>query len=528
MTRFWRGKKWARILLLLFFIVLLLISFFFLNEANWRSQAYDWFMAFDYRPVISRDKLEIKTNLAQIEQNLLAIEQNCPLALSAERQTLESLKQELNNFSFRNFVYDLNQFQKKVFLFYKQINDLRKECLFPSVKRDSPQEILTFTVTSANYNRTIDLSGADSSSWQNNWVMIENKGETAVQPQVFINNQNFASLENILSVIIKNEMTNKEKALAIWQFVKEHKYSFRNPTAYVPRTSLDLINSWGYGNCGYTARAVIDLATLAGLVAREHRLGGHIVSEIYYDEAWHILDADGGVYYSKTDGTLASVGEVAQNLELLRNFNSTVYTYNYLETAYKSTENNLVFAYQPQSSQKFAYLLRPNEAVLFSNSNKGDYFSAVNYAEPPEYSNSYFIYQPEEPAKIISFYSPFPLVGGVIEGKSSSSVQIYLSRNKWTWDKIYQGDAGEFKIDFSSWFINGYNTPDQEYYLRFEEERVGEIRDLRVISEVQVAKTALPLLQTGKTNQFEFRDLFNNPLLNVQVTILYSPVTETI
>ena len=51
-----------------------------------------------------------------------------------------------------------------------------------------------------------------------------------------------------------------------------------------------------------------------GLKAHNLNIDHHCVPEIYYDNAWHLLDADLIEYFPKADGSLASVQEMREGI----------------------------------------------------------------------------------------------------------------------------------------------------------------------------------------------------------------------
>lgn len=48
----------------------------------------------------------------------------------------------------------------------------------------------------------------------------------------------------------------------------------------------------GSGRCGHIARLIVDIALANGYQARLVQLASHIVAEVYWNEKWHIVDAD--------------------------------------------------------------------------------------------------------------------------------------------------------------------------------------------------------------------------------------------
>jgi len=74
---------------------------------------------------------------------------------------------------------------------------------------------------------------------------------------------------------------------------------------------LALLNFWGYALCGDTTAGLTHLAAEYGVPARKIPLNGHIAAEYFYDDGWHILDADQNLCYPRLDNrTLASAADL--------------------------------------------------------------------------------------------------------------------------------------------------------------------------------------------------------------------------
>ena len=64
-----------------------------------------------------------------------------------------------------------------------------------------------------------------------------------------------------------------------------------------------------------SAANVICLARYCGMPARGSTINNHCVAEIFYDNAWHMFDADLIEYYPKADGTIASLQEIVDGIQ---------------------------------------------------------------------------------------------------------------------------------------------------------------------------------------------------------------------
>lgn len=484
-------------------LVLIIFSLSFVQGKSLSSEAYDFFMSSEYRPITKKDLRLMNRNLDNLKEMNSFLKSDC----STEILGIKEIEEKIEKLPFSSLVIDTRKIKKELLYLTKKANEEKRKC--QGEISWSTNHLTTFNITNKEFSKKI------SHEHDNYLTKIENLGKTKISPKLIINDKDTSSLQSITSRIISPEMEDKEKAYKIWEFVKSSKYHFLNPTKYVEKDSLDLINYWGYGNCGFTSRTVIDLASLAGLKAREHRLGGHIVSEIFYDNSWHVFDSDGAVIYPKENGELASVTEIEQDLSLLEKWPSLVYSVEYLKKAYSNKKNNVVVKYSPKNPNKrLSFELRPHESIIFMKNNRGNYFVSADYSEPEEYSNSFFKYNPKKVSGLTPFTYSYPLVGGSISGISKQPSTIYFSEDNHNWKKVALV-IDQFEVDYTSFIRNGYGEPLLEYYLYIE----GDIENPTFVSEVQAAPRSLPFLEVGE-NKIQFTDLNNNQDVNAVVSFL--------
>lgn len=164
------------------------------------------------------------------------------------------------------------------------------------------------------------------------------------------------SAETILASIHDVGMTDKEKALAIFEFVKAWRTHWYPPyTSEEMHDPVKLVGVYGYGFCDDAAQVTEQLARRAGLRARVWELDGHVVSEIYFDGRWHIVDADMEKTYAHPDGYLAGVEDLAADPSLDPE-------YGYL---YSSTHDNFISPSGKLLSHSLALKLAPGDSAIF-------------------------------------------------------------------------------------------------------------------------------------------------------------------
>ena len=129
-----------------------------------------------------------------------------------------------------------------------------------------------------------------------------------------------SSLEAWKKSFLKDGMSDKDKALAIWESVVTHQHQDGPPCEFVQNENLvlDPIKIWnvyGYSFCGVAASEVESLARYVGLEARGWTIVGHVVPEVKWNNAWHLLDASLINYFPKPDGDIASVDEISKAVQ---------------------------------------------------------------------------------------------------------------------------------------------------------------------------------------------------------------------
>jgi hypothetical protein len=113
----------------------------------------------------------------------------------------------------------------------------------------------------------------------------------------------------IVKSVISDEMTGKEKCIALWKFVSDWSYHSK------PSSTMDVsnhspsafLNGFEGGYCDDRNIVLANLVQTVGIKSRIHNLPGHVVAELYYDSSWHLFDADKNLYYLKPDGQIADL-----------------------------------------------------------------------------------------------------------------------------------------------------------------------------------------------------------------------------
>ncbi len=123
-----------------------------------------------------------------------------------------------------------------------------------------------------------------------------------------------SSLEAWKRSFIRDGTTDEQKALAIWRSTVMFRYQDPPPLEFLEENCvhdpIKTFNVYGYGMCCCASSDVEALARYLGLEARGWAVNGHSLPEVYYDHAWHMLDASLVNYFPKPDGKIASMEEL--------------------------------------------------------------------------------------------------------------------------------------------------------------------------------------------------------------------------
>lgn len=417
------------------------------------------------------------------------------------------------------------------------MNRLKGEKVFPKFEQTHTQVVDERDVT-----YTVDMGDGV----ENKVVTIKNVGTDVVtNPRVVVNGKRrWFSVDEMMQEIVKPEMTDREKALAIWQFLVANRYhdqpahndiELHDPVRY--------LNVYGYGFCDDSATNLMVLAEQAGLEARVWGLDGHVVPEVFFDGGWHMLDPDGEIYYLEDDGhTIASIETLEKRPDLIRKYPSPYYRRTeMLVELYTTTESNRVSDWYKTSSEAkhtMDFSLRPGESLVRAYDHWGNYFSSRYLREPKKYGNGRFVFEPvwkddvykkgvtsvkglmakeksgswvlvsdgENGELVYRFESPYPYLDGriVVEGEGKMGIAFSEGGEEWVpvWRSQLEGVIEE-TVPLGVHFRNGYGRPMYTYFVKVRLD--GTLKSVRFESDVQVAPMSLPALEVGK-NVVEYED----------------------
>jgi hypothetical protein len=130
--------------------------------------------------------------------------------------------------------------------------------------------------------------------------------------------EDVSSLEAWKKTYIKPGMSDQEKALAIWKTVVKYRHQTEPPNEFLLDNAHDvmkMIHVYGYGMCCCASSHVETLARYLGMPARGWAISHHSVPEVFYDDAWHLLDGSVMNYFLNPDGKVASVADIKKAVQ---------------------------------------------------------------------------------------------------------------------------------------------------------------------------------------------------------------------
>jgi hypothetical protein len=125
-----------------------------------------------------------------------------------------------------------------------------------------------------------------------------------------------SNLEAWRKSFLKDGMSDRDKALAVWRATVMFQHQeVPPPCEYLTdeeavQDPFKIFNVYGYSLCSVASCDIECLARYAGLRARGWGILHHSVPEVYWDGAWHLLDASLISYFPKKDGNIAGVEEI--------------------------------------------------------------------------------------------------------------------------------------------------------------------------------------------------------------------------
>ena len=413
--------------------------------------------------------------------------------------------------------------------------------------------------------------GAYVQGWQpNRSLLIENVGQTDVlNPRIVVNGRrNWSTLEDVVAEATRGYTSDADRARAIWEFLRRQRFHACTWDGEC-NDVLKVLNVYGYTLCGNEAHLINDLWKAAGLTPRRGYPVGHVVSEVFYDGDYHLLDSDEHVICLERDNkTIASCTDVVRDHDLIKR----THTYGIGRREDRKTDEFSASLYSYEGERKgdlgdntkhsMDLTLRPGESIEFRWDHVGKEYSAGT-VDPTDrrngdgqgslirwgataydkLRNGRLCYRPDlggplaergaleiksavfdsdtasirpsdpkKPATVVwQFRSPYVFVGGLATasvhlGEKASAEWAY-SADKANWKSLSAAsDSGESTLTASlDGIVSTRRQPTYRFWLRLTLSGNALVRDIAFDNDIQTSVLSLPELEAG-TNRIVYSD----------------------
>jgi hypothetical protein len=388
-------------------------------------------------------------------------------------------------------------------------------------------------------------------TWESNRaIRLENIGDTdVINPWLSNGRNDFRTLKEIAARALKPDMTDREKAIALWRLQTTHRFHAGTGDNEV-NDPVKVLNVYGYTTCGNDSICLSGLWRAAGLQARPARCPGHCISQVFYDGRWHLLDGDmGPIYLLRDNVTIASEQDLVRDHDLLKRS----HTGGILDPDRRATDEAFAALFVSESEWKgtrdsvrdttMNMVLRPNEALVWRwghlvplkyhgrtdikvfgpRSAPGRVWGAHAservcnglWEYRPDFTRDVWRKGADKTADIQSergvlvpaadktgsivwkMRSPYPFVGGKLDVEGSGT-KFFIS-----WDGVKWQDVGDNLDAFFHFPHKG--DARYEYWLKCELPQGARLQRLAILNHLQMAPLALPGMVVGD-NGFTYTD----------------------
>ncbi|OHB66280.1 MAG: hypothetical protein A2Y77_02095 [Planctomycetes bacterium RBG_13_62_9] len=382
----------------------------------------------------------------------------------------------------------------------------------------------------------IAREGALLQTWESNRsVRMENVGDAdVVNPWLSNGRNNFRSVEEIVSSAVTPDMTDADKAFALW--FQEIQYRHHSPGDNSELGDpVKVFNIYGYNTCGNDSICLATLWRKAGLKVAPARALGHCISQAFYDGAWHFYDGDmHSVYLLRDNQTVAGEQDIVRDHDLIKRTHSKGILF--LDSWWSEPEMCSMYFFEgPVAGERSGkadttmnMTLRPGEALVW----RWGQVRPVKYhgmlRTTPTYEGPIYDglweYRPDLSKAVWrkgaaavenvatgpdglaaadgktgtiawTMRSPYVFVGGRIEVEGEGA-RFFICQDGKTWRPV-QDDLDKF--------FSIVGPACYEYQLKCQLEPTARLRRLAIINDVQMAPLALPEMVVG-ANLFTYSD----------------------
>ena len=306
-----------------------------------------------------------------------------------------------------------------------------------------------------DYTYEIEVDG--SRDPVNETIIIENLGDSPlVNPRITVNGlYDWFDTKAIALEITRDCKTDEKKALAIWDFIRCNFQHLESPGDRECHNPVVAMNVYGYANCAYHSSVFTALCRSIGVPARVWEVWHHTITEAFYNNTWHMLDSDIGLYYLAADNhTIASVEQLWDDQKISGGLESGAALTTFsgrnkaVRAIYSDVEGNNPYVSQDgekirgyryfhgavecyistyydrftYESHSMAMTLRPGEKLIRNWKGGEKYYdyerhnkrleSGFDYAKPIRYGNGQIIWKPDLKSELApSFFNKYEAPG---------------------------------------------------------------------------------------------------------------------
>lgn len=417
-------------------------------------------------------------------------------------------------------------------------------------------------------------------------MRITNRSDTTlVHPRIIFNDQKrWFDIESMAAECFEGAVTDKEKALALWQFIRNNRIHRYEPQCCSEiNDPIKLFGVYGYGMCYNTnyANAFIAQQLNATYRSFSFRNGRHFASGIKFSDRYILIDGDLETFYLTSDNTtLANYEDLVADRSLIKR------THHYGKSSPYNQYNTFIatsiyLPFEPMSNfgryKNFHTLdvsLRPHEAIEYSWSpgKMSHYYDVVPNVEPEDIANGRLLYATNflnaplenlvdtisgvvvnsggSPGPnlhsgnagmtgsfVLVIRSPFVILNGKVKGSfirnnPNDSLAISFSKDSLNWHTLWSPThVGMFtdSLELRDHVATTSSPAIYTYYLKFamtpaEEASSCGIDSLHIVTDFQVSRSFLPSLKVG-TNTVAYSHK-NAGTMNTEVFVEWKESSE--
>jgi len=277
-------------------------------------------------------------------------------------------------------------------------------------------------------------------------------------------------------------MPEKARALTIWSFVKERRWHGEpiSENSHDLHDPVKLTNVFGYGYCDDAAAVMTNLSIEAGLKARVWGLNGHVVSEIFYDEKWHMFDADQNIVYRDSSHNVLDLEFLSLNPDFITQYSEEPIMMSkkkYAEIICSIEDNKITEWYSNKASKhSMFFLLNPDDEVqfyfkkeeAFNTTYEGIYktegrlFRELKHGNNTHFDNGQLIYSENFAYAIDSI---------IIKFKNGNDFNMLPMKVSYAVDNENWVEIGEINDSSKTIYFEPYNATGEKftfnYFIRF-------------------------------------------------------------